>query len=112
MIALSCLFLYAPYANATGRAGACGPASGSTFDGAPSDPAAMCSRGVPTSASLSGSTYTWTCRGSGTSGDANCSSSKCSPPENGQCGSANGTTVASRPTSNLCSRGSASAVSG
>ncbi|MAQ71371.1 MAG: hypothetical protein CL565_04170 [Alphaproteobacteria bacterium] len=101
-----------PQPSTTGRAGQCGPANGAEFSAAPTKKTDMCRYGSPTTATLSGSTYNWICRGSGTSGSANCSSVKCNPPENGQCGSANGTTVASAPSSNLCSRGSASAVSG
>ncbi len=112
ILAVSCFFLIMPEASATGRAGQCGPANGAEYSAAPTKKTDMCRYGSPTTATLSGSTYNWVCQGSGTSGNANCSSVKCNPPENGQCGSANGTTVASRPTSNLCSRGSASAVSG
>ncbi|MDR0650755.1 MAG: hypothetical protein LBG59_05135 [Candidatus Peribacteria bacterium] len=63
-----------------------------------------------TASAVSGSgPWTWTCNGSNGGTTANCSANK---KVNGVCGSANGTNITAAPTSNLCSVGTASTVSG
>jgi hypothetical protein len=61
------------------------------------------------------STYTLTCSGSGGKSPAASTTvavNASSTPVSGVCGSANGTTVSSKPSANLCSAGTASAVAG
>lgn len=53
--------------------------------------------------------YKWQCEGQYLGTTAHCSLGK---PKDGVCGSANGSTVPTAPTSNLCSAGTASAVGG
>jgi hypothetical protein len=80
--------------------GACGSANGQTFTSAPTSN--LCSY-TSTTPTVSGSgPWTWKCTGSNGGSGANCQAN--SPtPVNGVCGSANGQTFTSAPTSNLCS---------
>jgi hypothetical protein len=84
---------------------ACGSANGGSTCVKPTTN--LCSAGTASFVSGSGP-WTWTCSGSGT---VNCSSNK-TASANGVCGSSSGETYASAPSSNLCSVGTASAVSG
>ncbi|MAZ00216.1 MAG: hypothetical protein CMH32_06760 [Micavibrio sp.] len=59
-----------------------------------------------------GSEYRWRCDGSPSGVGSNSPMCAMTIPVDGQCGSADGTAVSSKPTSNLCSEGSASSVSG
>lgn len=63
-------------------------------------------------ATACGTTRTWTCNGSGGGSNANCSNANPACAVNGACGSSNGVGTMSAPSSNLCSSGSATAVSG
>jgi hypothetical protein len=83
--------------------GACGSANGSTVASAPTTN--LCSAGTASAVSGTGP-WTWTCQG--TNNTAQCQAN----PLVGVCGSANGGVFTSAPTTNLCSAGTASAVSG
>jgi hypothetical protein len=91
--------------------GKCGSANGQTSSVIPTSN--LCSAGTSSTVSLSGTTYRWTCKGTGTGTSANCSASKqtIATVVNGKCGSANGQTFSNAPTSSLCSAGTASTVS-
>ena len=96
--------------NGTPVNGACGSANGATVSTAPTTN--LCSTGTASAVTGTGP-WDWSCAGSNGGTTAQCSASLAqSPPVNGACGSANGTTVSSAPTANLCSTGTASAVSG
>lgn len=94
--------------------GACGSANSVAVSTTPTTN--LCSAGTASSVSGSGP-WTWTCTGSTT---ANCSAPLAGgggggggvTPISGLCGSANGQTFTSAPSSNLCTLGSASTVSG
>jgi hypothetical protein len=87
----------------------CGSANG-TAASAPT--ANLCSVGTASSVRGSGP-WSWTCTGSNGGSDASCSAQKTTVNGvNGVCGSANSSTLASAPSTNLCSTGSATAVSG
>lgn len=105
---------YASHALATGQAGICGSDhGGGTFSSAPSNKASMCARGQASTATVSGSSWVWTCTGSGTSATANCSTAYCSSAVDGVCGSADGSQMTSAPSgSQLCASGNASSVTG
>ncbi len=90
--------------------GKCGSANGGTFSSKPNSN--LCSKGNASSVSSSGNTWKWSCSGSNGGSKAQCSATKAPQPVNGKCGSANGGTFSSKPTSNLCSKGSASSVNG
>lgn len=68
-----------------------------------------CNAGTSGQQSGSSGSYSWTCFGSNGGRNASCSETV---PVNGICGSANGTTLTSAPTTNLCSSGTQSSVSG
>ncbi len=89
-------------------AGTCGPANGTTVSAAPSG-AALCTAGTASAVSGSGP-WNWSCAGTNGGSTASCSASVVAT--NGSCGSANGVATLSQPTANLCSAGTASAVSG
>ena len=91
--------------------GACGSSNGGSLASAPT--ANLCSAGTASTVSGSGP-WSWTCAGSGGGTSATCSATKAvaAQPVNGSCGSANGTTVSTAPTANLCTAGTASTVSG
>lgn len=88
--------------------GFCGPAHGVDVSIAPTTD--LCSNGSATAVAGSGP-WTWDCQGSNGGSDANCSANVL-PVVNGACGTANGTFVATAPTTDLCSTGTASAVGG
>ncbi|MDD4409200.1 MAG: hypothetical protein PHW52_00930, partial [Candidatus Pacebacteria bacterium] len=83
--------------------GQCGPSNGGTFSSAPTS--GLCNSGTSTSPRLSGSSWIWSCVGSNGGLNANCSANKSASPINGQCGSSNGGTFSSAPTSGLCNSG-------
>jgi hypothetical protein len=92
--------------------GACGPSNGATVSAKPT--ANLCTAGTASTVSGSGP-WSWTCAGSGGGSTASCSdklASTASSAVNGACGSSNGATVSAEPTANLCTAGTASAVSG
>jgi len=87
--------------------GACGSSNGVTFMSAPTSN--LCNAGTPTSVSGSGP-WLWTCQGINGGTNASCSANI--QAINAVCGSASGEGFFATPTSNLCSAGTASAVSG
>jgi len=89
--------------------GACGSSNGTTVSSTPSTN--LCSFGTASSVSGSGP-WNWTCNGSNGGTTVSCSASRAVSGTNGVCGTANGATVASVPTTNRCSIGTASPVSG
>ncbi|MGE3623650.1 MAG: cellulase family glycosylhydrolase [Bdellovibrionales bacterium] len=91
--------------------GMCGAAAGTGSTTRPSNN--LCSQGTASSVSgRSPGPYTWTCRGSNGGTNASCTTKKATNVVNGACGSSNGMTFSSKPTTNLCSLGTASAVAG
>ncbi len=91
--------------------GACGSSNGATLTSTPT--ANLCSAGT-TSAISGAGPWTWTCAGSNGGTTATCSALKATSAQavNGACGSSNGASLTSAPTTNLCSVGTGSAVSG
>lgn len=91
--------------------GVCGSSNGGTFPTAPI--INLCSTGTATSVTGSGP-WNWSCQGSNGGTTATCSAQKESIPEpvNGVCGSSNGGTFSAIPTTNLCSAGTATTVTG
>ncbi len=92
--------------------GACGSANGHIFASTDTSygPYTQCFAG--TSSNIKFVTI-WNCLGSGTGHtDDNCTASKAWPADNGACGLANGIGVTSIPTGNLCSAGTATAITG
>ena len=69
----------------------------------------LCNAGNATSVSGSGP-WTWSCTGLNTGTTASCSTGAL--PVNGACGSSNGANLSSAPSTNLCSTGTATSVSG
>ncbi|MDD4409933.1 MAG: PKD domain-containing protein, partial [Candidatus Pacebacteria bacterium] len=90
--------------------GQCGSANGGTFVDAPIT--GLCNSGTSTSPYLSGSRWIWSCSGSNGGSTSNCYANKGADPINGQCGSSNGGSFTSRPTTGLCNSGTESSVSG
>lgn len=98
--------------------GACGSADGETYAEAPTD--FLCSTGTATDVTYSvvgdDSTpkWTWQCKGTDGVSKVDCSANKQSSSTviNGACGSANDQVFMTKPATNLCSDGTASAVSG
>jgi len=86
--------------------GTCGSSNNGNFSTAPSTN--LCSAGTASAVSGAGP-WTWTCAGSGGGTTANCSANKI---VNGVCGSSHGGAFSTAPSTNLCSAGTASAVSG
>jgi len=86
--------------------GACGSSSGAVFTSVPS--ANLCSAGTASAVSGSGP-WAWTCIGSYGGTTVGCSTIVV---VGGACGSSNGASFPSIPSTNLCSAGTASAVSG
>jgi endoglucanase len=66
----------------------------------------LCNSGIASIVTGNGTLWNWTC------GNTSCSAPVQSASVNGYCGSANGSSVKSAPSSNLCSSGVATAVSG
>lgn len=88
--------------------GQCGNDNGTTTSGAPSN---LCATGTPSTVTGNGP-WSWMCTGSNGGTNVNCG---CNPPPvvvNGQCGAENGATTSSAPTTDLCAKGTASAVTG
>jgi hypothetical protein len=94
------------FSGASAVNGVCGSANGTTVSTKPTSN--LCSVGTASPVAGSGP-WTWTCNGSNGGINASC---KAINLINGVCGSANGTTVSTKPTSNLCSVGTASPVAG
>ncbi len=67
-----------------------------------------CAAGTSTSNAETSSSYTWSCQSSNGGTTVSCTESK--PAVNGACGSANGQSFSSTPSSNLCSAGTATGV--
>jgi parallel beta-helix repeat protein len=89
--------------------GACGASNGADLTSAPTS--GLCSSGTASAVSGSGP-WSWSCTGSNGGATASCSAPLAAQPVNGACGGANGAGLTSTPTANLCSTGTASAVSG
>jgi hypothetical protein len=89
--------------------GACGTSNGSTVATKPTTN--LCSTGTSSTVAGTGP-WSWSCAGTNGGTTAMCSAQLAPPPVNGTCGLSNGTTLASLPTANLCSTGTASTVSG
>src|SRR5712671_1112155 len=92
--------------------GACGSANGAKTSTAPT--ANLCSTGKASAIKKTKTAFNWSCAGTNGGVRAACSApiGTSSTPINGACGSANGTTVSTAPTTNLCTTGSTSSVSG
>ncbi|MFA6252597.1 MAG: hypothetical protein WCX74_04325 [Candidatus Paceibacterota bacterium] len=86
--------------------GTCGSSNGSNFSAAPATN--LCSTGSASSVSGTGP-WTWVCSGINGGTTANCSANLII---NGACGTSNGATVSTAPVANLCSVGTATAVTG
>lgn len=86
--------------------GACGSANKESFFTEPTSN--LCSEGNPSTVRGKGP-WDWTCAGLNGGGKASCSANL---EVNGACGSANGESLLKAPTSNLCSEGKASKVTG
>ena len=71
----------------------------------------LCTAGTASAVTGSGP-WAWSCAGSNGGTTASCSAPLAQQTINGQCGSANGVAVSTAPTTNLCSAGTASAVTG
>jgi hypothetical protein len=89
--------------------GECGTSSGKVFSSAPT--VSLCNFGTFSGISGTGPWY-WSCIGQNGGTTANCAAYKTADPINGQCGSSNGGTFSSEPTTNLCNSGTASSLSG
>jgi endoglucanase len=87
--------------------GACGPSNGQTLASAPTN---LCVAGTASVVSGSGP-WSWSCGGSNGGATAQCSAARVAAV-NGACGSSQGQHFTSAPTGNLCSAGTATAVSG
>ena len=86
--------------------GQCGSANGGSYSSAPTS--GLCNSGTASSPYVSGSYWVWTCTGSNGGSTASCYATKTASPINGQCGSANGGSYSSAPTTGLCNSGTAS----
>ena len=87
--------------------GTCGSSNGGTFASAPNTN--LCSAGNATTVLGSGP-WNWTCTGIGSGTTATCSANI--QAVNGVCGSSNGGTFTEAPSTNLCSVGNATTVTG
>jgi uncharacterized repeat protein (TIGR02543 family) len=93
--------------------GACGAAStgGQSYTTAPT--ADLCSAGTATTVTYSMPMWSWRCEGTAGGSTIACmANSSQTTPVNGVCGPANGQIATAAPTADLCSAGTASAVSG
>jgi beta-glucanase (GH16 family) len=86
--------------------GSCGSANGRAYSSAPSS--GFCNSGTASTVTLNGANWSWICAGAN-GGSTSACQAPIAPPA-GACGSATQATSFSRPSSNLCSRGRASAV--
>jgi|GEM_PF-1711213 len=92
--------------------GQCGSANGTTATSVPGS-SSLCSNGAVQNQNTAGSNYTWNCQGQNGGTNASCSLTlNIVTPVNGQCGTSNGGTYQSAPSTNLCNAGGASSVSG
>ena len=90
--------------------GACGSANGTNVSSAPTSN--LCSAGSATTPTGTGP-WIWTCNGgNGGTNDTSCYANKTVTRIDAACGSANGSTVSSAPTANLCAAGSATEPTG
>jgi hypothetical protein len=89
--------------------GQCGTSSGGIYTIAPS--LFLCSAGTATSVSGAGP-WSWSCTGSGGGTAAQCTAQLKQTVVNGQCGASSGGTYTTMPTSNLCTMGTASPITG
>ncbi|BFT95108.1 hypothetical protein MNSC_11160 [Minisyncoccus archaeophilus] len=96
------------YANKQKVDGACGSANGNTFSSKPTQN--LCTAGYTNAVDFSEGKWIWTCYGQNGGSNATCSAN--GVKINGVCGSSFGMSFSNIPTSNLCSVGSASKVSG
>jgi len=90
--------------------GVCGAAAGTTSGTSPASN--LCHVGTVTGPTLNSEAnkWTWTCSGGNGGGTtATCAATQFAPT-NGACGGANGVTVSTAPTNNLCSAGTATGV--
>jgi hypothetical protein len=87
--------------------GVCGPANGQTLSSAPT--ANLCSLGTSSTVTGAGP-WLWTCNGANGGSNDRCSASLSTTA--GVCGTANGQTLSTAPTSDLCNAGTATVVSG
>jgi hypothetical protein len=71
-----------------------------------------CAVGTVSNSSDNGTTTIWNCSGSNGGTVAACSMPSPPKPINGMCGSANGSTISGAPTTNLCSTGASSSITG
>ncbi|MCK9578304.1 PKD domain-containing protein [bacterium] len=90
--------------------GQCGSSNGGTFSLLPTS--GLCNSGTPSIVASTGSGWTWTCTGLNGGSNAGCYAYKESSPVNGQCGSSNGGSFSSAPTTGLCNIGTASSITG
>jgi hypothetical protein len=90
--------------------GICGTANGGAFSTAPSS--SLCVTGTPswTDNVAADNTFNWNCVGSNGGITTSCMANKTVATPAATCGSSNGASFTSAPTSNLCSIGTASAV--
>ncbi|CAK0777291.1 hypothetical protein CCP4SC76_6310002 [Gammaproteobacteria bacterium] len=105
--ALSDSEVYQVYADGSTN-GSCGSSNGQSFSSAPSS--GLCNSGTTSSVTGYGPWY-WSCAGSNGGSTASCSASK-KEIINGICGSSNGQSFSSAPTSGLCNSGTTSSVTG
>jgi hypothetical protein len=89
--------------------GACGSSNGAQLTSTPTTN--LCGAGTASTVAGSGP-WNWSCVGSNGGTTATCSAKASAQPMNGACGSTNGAQLASTPTTNLCSAGTASTVTG
>lgn len=87
--------------------GACGTAQGMPYELAPTTAAELCDSGTPSAVSDSGNRWTWQCLGTFGGNNVNCWADDV---DNGACGAAINTPYEYRPTTDLCSTGTASSV--
>jgi len=88
--------------------GDCGTAQGLTYDSAPTSTTELCDSGTPSAVTDSGNRWTWQCAGTYGGTNVNCWAND---SDNGACGAAISAPSEYAPTTNLCSVGTASAVS-
>jgi hypothetical protein len=89
--------------------GSCGSSNGLSLSSAPTTN--LCTQVTASTVSGSGP-WTWTCSGSNGGSTASCSAFLSITPVDGSCGSSNGLSLSSAPTTNFCTQGTASTVSG
>ena len=92
-------------------AGVCGGDNNGSFEVLPTYSGALCSPGTASAVSGTGP-WTWTCQGLFGGSTASCSANLLPPVVNGVCGSSSGQSFPTAPTTNLCSAGTASTVTG